>query len=66
MKSPAQYRAMEALCREHAELDKKTAKSWLEEADLWSNLMKVEQRLQILRKARPEIRQEKKPSTRKA
>lgn len=66
MKGPAQYRAMEALCREHAELDKKTAKSWLEEADLWSKLIKVEHRLQILQKARPEIRQEKRPAARKA
>jgi hypothetical protein len=66
VKGPAQYRAMEALCREHAKLDKKTAKSWLEKADLWSKLIKVEQRLLILRKALPESRQEKRPSARKA
>jgi hypothetical protein len=66
VKSPAQYRATEALCREHAKLDKKTAKSWLEEAELWSKLMKVEQRLQMLERARPEVRQEKMSSARKA
>jgi hypothetical protein len=49
MKKPVRHNAMEELCRRHAELDKTTATIWLEEADLWSKLAKVEQRLQILR-----------------
>jgi hypothetical protein len=48
MKKPIRYAAMEELCRRHAELDKTTTTIWLEEADLWSRLAKVEQRLQIL------------------
>jgi hypothetical protein len=48
MKKPNRYDAMEELCRRHAELDKTTATVWLREADLWSKLAKVEQRLQIL------------------
>jgi hypothetical protein len=52
--SPDRYRAMEMLCRRHAKLDKKTAKSWLEEAELWSKLKEIEQRLQTLRHVRPD------------
>jgi hypothetical protein len=48
MKRPVRYDAMEELCRRHAELDKSTATIWLEEADIWSKLTKVEQRLRIL------------------
>jgi len=59
VKSPDRYRAMETLCRRHAELDKKTAKTWLEEADLWSRLLKVEQRLKALGRVRPNAKREK-------
>jgi hypothetical protein len=45
---------MEMLCRRQAKLDKKTAQSWLEEAELWSKLKKIEQRLQTLRHVRPD------------
>jgi replicative DNA helicase len=48
----ARYRAMEELCRRHAELDETTAARWLEEAELCSQLMKVEQRLQLVRRFR--------------
>jgi hypothetical protein len=41
-------REMEEACRRHAELDKTTATHWLEKADVWSKLMKVEHRLQLL------------------
>jgi hypothetical protein len=42
------YREMEKACRQHAQLDKTTAKRWLEEAELWLKLMQVEHRLQLL------------------
>jgi hypothetical protein len=57
MKNPRRYDAMAELCRRHAELDKSTTSIWLEEADLWSKLNKVEQRLQVLE--RPDNRREK-------
>jgi hypothetical protein len=46
MKTSAHYHAMEQSCRRHAELDSTTAVRWLEEAELWSTLVKVEHRLQ--------------------
>jgi hypothetical protein len=48
-KRVAHYAAMEVLARRHAELDKTTAEYWLAEADLLSNLKKVEQRLEVVR-----------------
>jgi hypothetical protein len=51
------YDAMEERCRRHAELDETTTSKWLEEADLWSKLNKVERRLQILKG--PDKRREK-------
>jgi hypothetical protein len=49
MNTSARYRSMEESCRRHAQLDDATARSWLEEAELLSKLIKVEQRLQVLR-----------------
>ncbi len=48
MKTIDRYREMEEACRRHAGLDKTTAAYWLEEAEVWSKLMKVEHRLQLL------------------
>jgi hypothetical protein len=48
MKAVEKCRAMEGACRRHAELDKTTATSWLEEAEVWSRLERVERRLQLL------------------
>jgi hypothetical protein len=45
----SRYRQMELLCRQHADLDKKTADSWLEEAEIWSKLGTIEHRLQLLK-----------------
>jgi hypothetical protein len=45
----SRYRQMELLCRQHADLDKKTADSWLEEAEIWSKLETIEHRLQLLK-----------------
>jgi hypothetical protein len=58
------YDAMEALARRHAELDKTTAMLWQEEADLCSQLKTVDFRLQMLRRARSGVRQEKGPGER--
>jgi hypothetical protein len=44
----SRYREMEKACRRHAQLDKTTAKLWLEEAQIWLKLMQVEHRLQSL------------------
>jgi hypothetical protein len=52
MKTLARHRAMEDSCRRHAEFDKTTASHWLEEAELWSKLETVEQRLDLLRRVR--------------
>lgn len=52
MKPLARYIAMEQSCRRHAELDKSNSERWLEEAELWSKLAKLEQRLQMLGKVR--------------
>jgi hypothetical protein len=41
-------RKMEEACRRHAELDETTAAHWLELAEVWSKLEKVEHRLQQL------------------
>jgi hypothetical protein len=41
-------REMEEACLRHAQLDETTAAYWLEEAEVWSKLMKVEYRLQLL------------------
>lgn len=60
MKTP-RYDAMEALARRHAELDKTTATLWQQEAELCSQLKKVDFRLQVLRSARSGVRQEKGP-----
>jgi hypothetical protein len=49
MNSLKNYLAREALCREHAELDKTTAGSWSEEAEIWAKLALVEKRLLVLR-----------------
>jgi hypothetical protein len=43
------YKQMELLCRQHANLDEKTASSWLVEAEIWSRLITIEHRLQILK-----------------
>jgi hypothetical protein len=48
VKTIDRYREMEEACRRHAGLDKTTAAYWLEEAEVWSKLMKVEHRLQLL------------------
>lgn len=53
MKAFARYRAIEEACRRHAELDEKTASRWLEEAELWSKLVEIEYRLQILGEVQP-------------
>jgi hypothetical protein len=67
MKKLAHYVAMEESCRRHAQLDKTTAERWLEEAELWSKLMKVEHRLQLLgttrrSRAATQHRRSKKPN----
>lgn len=49
MKSLKNYLAQERLCREHAELDKTTADSWSEEAEIWAKLAIVERRLLVLK-----------------
>jgi hypothetical protein len=43
------YQQMELLCRQHADLDEQTAESWLAEAEIWSKLVTIEHRLQILK-----------------
>ena len=48
MKTIDRCREMEEACRRHAQLDETTAAYWLEEAEVWSKLMKVEYRLQLL------------------
>ena len=49
------YREMEALAREHAELDKKAAVRWIEEAEIWARLQVIEERSARLREGAPEI-----------
>ncbi len=49
MNSLKNYLAREKMCRQHAELDKTTAGSWGEEADIWAKLAAVEKRLLVLR-----------------
>jgi hypothetical protein len=55
MNSLKNYLAREKMCRRHAELDKTTAGSWSEEADIWAKLAVVEKRLLVLKsnKSRP-------------
>ena len=61
MKVRVRHDAMEELCRRHALLDSATAEFWLEEAELWSKLKVVEERLKILT-ARPDNQQGKSSS----
>lgn len=42
---------MELLCRQYAELDSATPSAWLEQAELWSRLMIIEDRLDYLQQA---------------
>jgi len=49
MNSLKNYLAREELCRQHAELDKTTAGSWSEEAEIWAKLALIEKRLLVLR-----------------
>jgi hypothetical protein len=49
MNSLKNYLAREKMCRQHAELDKTTAGSWGEEADIWAKLAAVEKRLLVLK-----------------
>jgi hypothetical protein len=49
------YREMEALAREHAELDKKAAVRWIEEAEIWARLQVIEERSARLREGAPAI-----------
>jgi len=41
-------REMAEICRRNAGLDETTAAHWLEQAEVWSKLEKVEHRLQLL------------------
>ena len=41
-------REMELLCRQYAEFDGATPSVWLEQAELWSRLMVIEERLHHL------------------
>jgi hypothetical protein len=43
------YQQMELLCRQHADLDERTAESWLAEAEICSKLATIEHRLEILK-----------------
>ena len=49
MNSLKDYLAREKFCRQHAALDKTTAGSWFEEAEIWAKLAQVEKRLSVLR-----------------
>lgn len=48
MNSLRNYLAREKLCRQHAQLDKSTAGSWSEEAEIWAKLALIEKRLLVL------------------
>jgi len=49
MNSLKNYLTRENLCRQHADLDKTTASSWSEEAEIWAKLALVEKRLLVLK-----------------
>jgi hypothetical protein len=53
------YGALETISRRHAELDKITARIWLEEAEIYSRLKVVEHRLLTLRRAQLYVKKEK-------
>jgi hypothetical protein len=53
------YDALETISRRHAELDKITARIWLEEAEIYSRLKVVDHRLLKLRRAWPDVKKEK-------
>jgi hypothetical protein len=57
------YQQMELLCRQHADLDERTAESWLAEAEIWSKLVMIEHRLEIL-KANKDVERGKIPRRR--
>ena len=49
MNSLENYLAREKLCRQHAELDKTTAGTWSEEAEICAKLVQLEKRLMVLK-----------------
>jgi hypothetical protein len=56
MEDVVRYRALEAFCRQRAQMEGESSGFWLEEADILSKLITTESRLKLLRVGQEEKR----------